>query len=425
MIKVKEGFIFYDETLPKKNEKIDWKKATGLSFKIMYDYEIYNIEIIGKHGNMLELKYNDNIEMIFSSNLKKCAIGKLINKVTKDFKINIGDNFKDSKRDITVIDRKYEQRLHTDGKSTINDKYYKYKCNKCNWNEGWISEVDLLTRKRGCACCSGKTVIENINSIWTTDRWMCDLGLSEEDAKRHTRNSQKKVIATCPHCDEKKEIIICNLYNKKSLGCSCSNKRSYPEKFMISVLDQLGVEYEMQYSPFYLTRLEDNKKSKKYSDFYLPNYNLIIETDGGMNHKGGKVHGYSKKSLEYYIEVDNWKDEQHLLHGLKTIRINCFESNMEYIKNSILNSELNKLFDLSKIDWLKCEEFSIKSNIVKEVCNYWNENSERVFASDLREIFKLSKDTIINYLKLGTELNWCNYNPKEEMRRNGRNRRKI
>ena len=43
------------------------------------------------------------------------------------------------------------------------------------------------------------------------------------------------------------------------------------------------------------------------------------------------------------------------------------------------------------------------------------------------EIFKLSKDTIIDYLKLGTELNWCNYNPKEEMRRkgkNGRNRRK-
>ena len=428
MIKVREGFIFYDETLPKKNEKIDWKKAIGLSFKIMYDYEIYNIEIIGKYGNMLELKYNDNIEIILSFNLKKCAIGKLINKVTKDFKINIGDNFKDSKRDITVIDRKYEQKLHTDGKSTINDKYYKYKCNKCSWDEGWIVEGDLLTRKRGCSCCASKVVVEDINSIWATDRWMCDLGLSEEDAKTHTRSSGDKVFVVCPECNKKKEITISNIYNHKSIGCSCSDKRSYPEKFMMSALNQLGVEYQMQYKPKYLNRLEeDGKWSQKKSDFYLPNYNLIIETDGGMNHKGGKVHGYSKKSLEYYIEVDNWKDEQHLLHGLRTIRIDCFKSNMEYIKNNILSSELNKLFDLSKIDWLKCEEFSIKSNIIKEVCDYWNENSERVFASDLCEIFKLSKDTIIDYLKLGTELNWCNYNPKEEMRRkgkNGRNRRK-
>ena len=341
MIKVKEGFIFYDETLPKKNEKIDWKKAIGLSFKIMYDYEIYNIEIIGKHGNMLELKYNDNIEIIFSSNLKKCAIGKLINKVTKDFKINIGDNFKDSKRDITVIDRKYEQKLHTDGKSTINDKYYKYKCNKCSWDEGWIVEGDLLTRKRGCSCCASKVVVEDINSIWATDRWMCDLGLSEEDAKTHTRSSGDKVFVVCPECNKKKETTISYIYNHKSIGCSCSDKRSYPEKFMMSALNQLGVEYQMQYKPKYLNRLEeDDKWSQKKSDFYLPNYNLIIETDGGLNHKGGKVHGKSKKSLEYYIEVDNWKDEQHLLHGLKTIRIDCFESNMEYIKNSILKSEL-------------------------------------------------------------------------------------
>ena len=83
-----------------------------------------------------------------------------------------------------------------------------------------------------------------------------------------------------------------------------------------------------------------------------------------MNHEGGIVHSKSKKPLEYYIEVDNWKDEQHLLHGLKTIRINCFESNMEYIKNSILNSKLINFGDFSKVSWLKCEEFTL-CNLVK------------------------------------------------------------
>ena len=43
-----------------------------------------------------------------------------------------------------------------------------------------------------------------------------------------------------------------------------------------------------------------------------------------------------------------------------------------------------------------------------------------VITSDLAKEFSISSKTIREYLKRGTELGWCEYDAKEEMRRNGR-----
>ena len=85
----------------------------------------------------------------------------------------------------------------------------------------------------------------------------------------------------------------------------------------------------------------------------------------------------------------------------------------------MLNSRLNEIFDLSNIDWLQCEEYALK-NIVKEVCDYWHEhkeiNGEDITTTLLMHIFKLSTNTIRKYLKKGTKIGWCNYNPKNELK---------
>ena len=420
--------------LPRKGNanRLDYMKMVGMDLKIEYkdeEYEVKIVEYISAKNPKFKIEYNGEIKEIQCDKFMVGKFGGILNEWTKSFKFKIGDEIKDEGRDIVIIDREYRERKHVDGKSVINDKWYKYRCNKCGWDEGWIVESELLKRKTGCSCCYNRTVVEGINSIWTTDRWMCDLGLSEQDAKTHTRGSRDKVVVICPKCNKKKEIIISNIYNYKSIGCTCGRGVSYPEKFMMSVLDQLGVEYQTQYQPEYLNRLEeDGKWSQKKSDFYLPKYGLIIETDGKLNHEGGKLHSKSKKPLEYYVEVDNWKDEQHLLHGLKTIRINCFESNMEYIKNSILNSELINFGDFSKVSWLKCEEFAL-CNLVKSVCDYWNDKKDWETTTDLGKIFKMSRDAIVIYLKKGTELGWCNYNGKEELekgrRRNEKNGKAV
>ena len=388
--------------LPRRGKLIDCKAMVGMELELFYKGEIYTgvkvLEYIKGSKARFVIEYNGQTYNIRCGSFIRGQFGGVLRLVTKDFKVNIGDVLKDDKRDIVITDREYKK-----DKSGTNKKWYKYTCNKCGWTEGWIEESSLL-KGQGCSCCAGRTAVLGINTIWDTDRWLCDLGVSEEDAKTHTRSSNDKVVVICPECGKKKEMKINSIYRRKTIGCSCGDGVKYPEKFMTSVLDQLGVEYQTQYQPEYLNRLEeDGKWSQKKSDFYLPNYNLIIETDGGMNHKGGKVHGYSKKSLEYYIEVDNWKDEQHLLHGLKTIRINCFESNMEYIKNSILNSELINFGDFSKVNWLKCEEFAL-CNLVKSVCDYWNNKEEWETTTTLAEVFGLGRNTIREYLKKGAGL---------------------
>ena len=68
------------------------------------------------------------------------------------------------------------------------------------------------------------------------------------------------------------------------------------------------------------------------------------------------------------------------------------------MKNSIINSEMSRLFCLSDINWELCEEYAIK-NLIKEVCNF-KANNINCSTSDISKVFLLSKSTIIKYLKL-------------------------
>ena len=202
-----------------------------------------------------------------------------------------------------------------------------------------------------------------LNIIWYKARWMIDLmGVSEEDAKKYTYNSTKKVKIRCPVCKRTKRIALYTIYNNHSIGCPCGDGVSYPEKLMESVLIQLSIKYERQYKP--------NWSQNKRYDFYLQDYNTIIEIHG-KQHYEESIRG---RTLKEEQENDKLKEELALKNGIRHyIVINCRKSELEYIRLNILDSELNKLFDLSNINWNKCEEYALK-NKVKEVCDYYKEN---------------------------------------------------
>lgn len=394
--------------------KIKWKESIGCYVPFVYDdlcgelkIEEYIYPENNKDKAKIRLSYNNKIidDIITITHFKNAYIGSLLRLRHSDFKIEIGTQFKDNKRDLVITDREY--RINKSNNQNV--KWYKYTCNVCTWTEGWIVESPLRTKKVGCSCCSGRTAVLGINTIWDTERWMMDLGVSEEDAKSYTRASNEKIKVTCPDCGREKHTTIRRIHREKSIGCDCGDGFSYPSKLMVSILTQLNIKFETEYSPNYI--------KPKRSDFYLPDYNLVIETDGKLGHEGGFVHGYSKKSLEEYIEVDKWKDKQHKLNGIETIRINCFESDMEYIKLNILNSELVDYFDLSNIDWNEADLFAWKTNLKWEVCNYWKNKKDWETATDIESIFKLSGFTTVEYLKKGTKLKWCEYDAKEESKK--------
>ena len=386
--------------------KVNCQAMKDMELKILYREEIYTVKIeeyirIKGKDPKFKINYNGNISEVYcNSFINKCEFGGVLKKYGKNFKIEIGEVFKDCKRDIVVIDREYRK-----DKKGQNWKWYKYRCNKCKHLNGehyecWINEYNLLSGQ-GCNCCSNNVIIEDINSIWVTDREFCEkYKISERDAKTHTMNSTKNIVITCPDCGKQKEINL-NSLSYQGLGCICGSGFSYPERFMMSVLEQLEVLRVFQLSKKHFEWCG----SFRY-DFYIEEDEIIIETHGGQHYEDC---GWSKaKDVQ---ENDRIKYELALQNGIKDedyIVIDCRYSDKEWIKNSILNSKLNKLYDLSKIDWLKAHEFALL-NIIKEVCNYWNNKEGWETAKDLENIFKVNRCTILRYLKKGTELGWCNY----------------
>ncbi|EGT3619822.1 hypothetical protein FJ641_10510 [Clostridium perfringens] len=361
----------------------------GNEYIILGEYVNSKTKLLIRHKCGYEYKTTP-CGLLYGKGCPKCAGN--IKKTTEEFKKEI----------YKMYGNEYE--ILEEYKGAHTKILVRHNCDKCNYHEYKVTPSNLL-RGHSCLVCSNQKTVLDINTIWDTDRWMCDLGVSEEDAKRYSRCSNKKITVKCPDCGKKKQIKLQDIYRYQSICCSCGDGKSYPEKFVVNLLEQLNVDFEIEYSPKWI-------KPKRY-DFYIPKLNMIIETHG-IQHYIENFQYEGNRNLKEEKANDKYKKEIALANGIKRyIELDCRESNLEWIKNSILNSELNDLFDLSNIDWNKCAKFANK-NIVKKVCEYWDNKREDEVVNDLMKKFNLSKNATQSYLKKGTKLGWCNYDPKEE-----------
>ena len=337
--------------------------------------------------------------------------GKLLDRITNEFKVQIHTEILDEKRNLTIIDRENRYKIRKDGNPET-QKWYKYKCNECTY-EGWIIECSLLNNN-GCSCCDNKTAFVGINSIVDTDPWMIpwfEGGYNE--AKLYTKSSHKKVIPICPDCGRVrgKEFPISAIYNH-NISCICKDGISFPNKVMFNMLEQLNANFESEKRFDWCKYIIKEKNKIGVYDFYfeLENIEYIVEMDGEFHQIDNRMNGQKKEESKI---IDDIKDLRAKENNIDVIRIDCVKSEMDLIRNNILNSKLSKIFDLSKIDWLKCEEFAL-SNLVKIACNYKN-NDHNLSTTNIGEMMKLHCTTIMRYLKKGSKLGWCNYSVEEEI----------
>lgn len=399
--------VFLDDF---KNEKglIQWDNIIGHFIKFIYEEIEDEFFVIGKEGNKFVLLYKNNEFKFLSSCIYRCNFGVMLGLVNCEFKYKIGENLKDDKKDITIINN-FHKKIKKKNNKIVNNKWVEYKCNKCSYI-GEKAEVEV--KNSGCPCCDGKIVVKGINDIATTNPELLPLFVNIEDAYTHTRYSGKKVLTLCPYCGEKK-LKECSRLDINNYPCKCGDSISYPEKFMMNILTQLNIDYTYQL----------NKSFKKWCkefkyDFYfkLDNKEYIIETHGKQHYQDKTTF---KKTLKETQQNDLNKYELAISNGIKPenyIVIDFRESTLQWGKEHIIDSKLNEIFDLDNIDWLQCEECALK-NIVKEVCDYWHKhyeiNKENINFNDLEKVFKLSSTTLRNYVKKGTKLNWCNYDKQE------------
>lgn len=316
---------------------------------------------------------------------------------------NIGDII-----DYLVITNR-EMRMDKNGRNWC---WCKYTCTRCGWTEGWVVEHSLNNNTR-CACCcsSPRVVVEGINDIPTTAPEMVKYFQGGYDeAKLYTKSSGKVINPICPDCKRVKSngIRIYTIYKEKSIGCACQDSISYPTKLLMSIFNQLGLKYITE-----LTKKTVKWCEKYRYDFWI-NDKIIVEAHGMQHYTLGFSKTNKSKSLENTIANDKVKQELALRNGVKKyVVIDCRYSNLEFIKDNILNSVLSELFDLSNIDWNKAGEFAM-SNLSKEICQYWNSKNEIETVKDVSDKFHVNRVSITKYLKLWTELGLCNYDPKLE-----------
>ena len=344
-------------------------------------------------------------------------------------------------------------------------KYYEYQCNVCGATGLWKRESHITSS--GCPCCRNKAIIKGINTIGDLYPQLSCYFANQEDMFseeltldsrydvicpkcKHTKNmrlghlldqnftcdycrsveakapelipylvnrqdaqlahtSSKKIAVQCPNCGNQRSIPIERLQKRHSMYCDkCDDGIPFTEKLLIAVLQQLDIPFVTQASRRHLPW------AQKYRyDFYLPDNEIIIETHGEQHYKRyGEIDFW--RPLEE--EQQNDKDKQMLAinNNIKQyIVLDCRQSSLEWIKQSIEQSAMANLFDLSVINWKECERFAT-NNMTKAICDYWNSNP-LLSTTDVAAKFNLSTSGVVKCLKKGATLNWCTYNPQKEL----------
>ena len=305
------------------------------------------------------------------------------------------------------------------GKFIIKDQYRKkekfgnrdvmintYKC-ECLIHNDFQFELFQHRIKQGIGCplCGHRKVIHGIASLYDEHKELLQYLVNPDDAKNITSMSSKKILCKCLFCGHEKMISVNNLV-QHGFSCQfCSDHISYPNKFVRKFLDQLNIEYESEK----IFQWSD----KKVYDQYIPKLNMIIENHG--------IQHYEKTSftdIEYQKSNDEYKMLLARQNGITNyIVIDCRISDMNYIKQSILNSELVTLLNFKKadVDWNTCDIFASTNSELIKVCEEYNKNNN---ITRVCEILHHSAETVRNYLLVGTKAGLCEYE-KNNKEKNG------
>lgn len=309
---------------------------------------------------------------------------------------NIGDRIVDDKRDLTIIGKR----------KAVRSYYYQYRCNKCGYEcqDGyragepfkglWRTAYEFDSGHKGCACCNHSITVPGINSIADTHPELTKYFINGDEYK-YPATSSSIVSMICPQCGYIRKQMI-SVLTLNGLSCPlCANTISIGERIMCSLLKFQNIEFKKEFT------FPDNKK--RY-DFYLSEYNTIIEVHGSQHYvQTSNTWGTVKEQQQN----DEYKKQLALNQGIAHyIVINAKMSEFNYIKDSIINSELASIISLDNVDWIEIEDEVNQNGVVKEMCEYWESHPEATIV-DLENMFHRSEKIIYDRLKIGYEMGWC------------------
>ena len=363
----------------KEGTQINWKKSigkhiTGCYKNIDFDFEIVDYD--SKHNKLTILLNGEEKELYYSDIKHFKGFDMLFGIKSFNFKYEIGEriiDYKDDgtiKRDYTIIDRKK-------GKDSTGHswKYYKVKCNKCGFDGGehyyngeckeeyWIKEAQIKN-KYGLGCCSSQFCVKGINDMWTTNPDIAELLSNKEDGYKYTMGTGTKLYFKCPYCGRDNLIQPVNVKKFNKVNCTCSDGVSYPEKFMVSLLEQLNIEFikEIKFDWCnYVSKV--NYKNDIYIKVTDLEDNLL-----GVYRGYKELQDISKEQFEYHLEH---KKLFSILNSVKTdvygnLKINFstkkeYENNLNNRKHYVFKNKYIKMIYNNKVYYFdnasRCAEY--------------------------------------------------------------------
>lgn len=149
-----------------------------------------------------------------------------------------------------------------------------------------------------------------------------------------TINHNSKYLVKCD-CGKEYEIYASNLIQGSTTSCGCV-KESHGEQKIRSILISNGIEFISQ-KTFKDFKFKNTNGTPRF-DFYLPNYNIIIEYDGEQHFK--KIFNFdTDDSFKKRQQHDKEKNEYCFKNNITLIRIPFTHFN---------NIELNDLLENSR-----------------------------------------------------------------------------
>lgn len=267
----------------------------------------------------------------------------------------------------------------------------------------WLANPRNLQNGEGCPLCSNNVVVVGINDVATTHPQIIKYFKDQIEANRYTYGSGHKTTFICPICHHEKVDYIRNVSRNGFMCNYCDGSISFPNKLLKGLMLQLPVDtVEYEYSPDWAGRY----RYDAYFEYNKTSY--VIEMDGGFHYRTGIGGYYSEKELEATQKRDKDKDNLAKANKVNVIRIDCNRNDAGYIIKQIKHSILSEIFDLSLIDWNKCIYYD--NDKLKEICDYYNSH-QGIFASQIAEELKYSKQIVSKYLLMGNKKGLCEYDP--------------
>lgn len=313
---------------------------------------------------------------------------------------------------IKVTNEDFVEKLHNVNPNVIALEKYKKCISKIKFQcliDGTIFEAtpNNVLRGHGCPICGRKKGSNNalqtkikINQntlIGNKYPHLIKYLKNKDDAYLYGYTTRRMISWICPNCNFEFSKSMSSFSNGSFVCPNCIKNESYPNRFMFNVLTQLNIDFQREYSPDWI-------KPKRF-DFYfsINNKQYIVEMDGGF---------HQNKETK---KVDEMKDSAAFAHGIEVIRIDCnykkTNFRFDYIKNSILKSDLSDVLNLPSLNFNQADKFALKSEI-NDVCELWDKYRDLDIIKDMTQ---LTLYTIKKYLKFGQENNVCSYNHEECM----------